>query len=97
MFKRRIPVDRRKALNYLIQSTTSDLVLERAVAIDKFLEDKKSFISHIVHDEIVIDLADSEREMAPQIREMFANNKIGNFMVNLTCGKNYLEMEELKI
>ena len=97
MFKRRIPVDRRKALNYLIQSTTSDLVLERAVAIDKFLEGKKSFISHIVHDEIVVDLADSEREIAPQIREIFANNKIGNFMVNLTCGKNYLEMEELKI
>ena len=84
-------------LNYLIQSTTADLVMERAVAVDKFLEGKKSFVSHIVHDELVIDLADEERTLAPQIKEIFANNLLDTFMVNLSCGKNYYELQELKI
>ena len=47
------------------------------MAIDKFLKDKKSFISHIVHDEIVIDLADGERELVPDIKNLFSNNKLG--------------------
>jgi len=97
VFKRRIQVEPRKALNYLIQSTTADLVMERAVAVDKFLEGKKSFVSHIVHDELVIDLADEDRTLVPQIKEIFANNLLDTFMVNLSCGKNYYELQELKI
>lgn len=96
-FKRKIKVDKKKALSYLIQSTTSDLVLERAVAIDKFLKGKKSFISHIVHDEIVIDLADEEREFTEKLREIFANNRLDTFSVNLKAGKNYYNLETLKI
>ena len=96
-FKRRIPVSRRKALNYLIQSTTADLVMERATILDTFLEDKKSFISHIVHDEIVVDLANDERNLIPEIKEIFANNKLDKFLVNLTCGKNYYDLKELKL
>ena len=96
-FHRRIKVDKARALNYLIQSTTADLVLERATALDKLLEDKKSFISHIVHDEIVIDMHDEERELIPTLRDTFADNKIGTFLVNLSAGKNYLELKELNL
>jgi hypothetical protein len=96
-FKRKIKVDKRKALNYIIQSTTADLVMERAIALDKFLEDKQSFVSHIVHDEVVIDLVDSERDLVPQIKEVFAENKLDTFLVNLTCGKNYGELQELTL
>jgi hypothetical protein len=96
-FKRKIKVDKRKALNYIIQSTTADLVLDRAVAIDKFLEDKKSFIAFIVHDEIVIDLANDEKHLVPEIKKMFATNKLDQFLVNLNCGKDYGSLEELKL
>ena len=96
-FKRKIKVDKKKALSYLIQSTTSDLVLERAVAIDKFLKGKKSFISHIVHDEIVVDLAEEERESTEKLREIFANNRLDTFSVNLKAGKNYYNLETLNI
>ena len=96
-FHRRIPVDERRAFNYLIQSTTADLVIERATAIDKFLEDKRSFISHIVHDEIVIDLDNSEREIVPEIKDIFSNNKLGKFMVNLHAGQDYFDLSELRI
>mgnify|MGYP003956008691 CR=1 FL=1 len=96
-FKRKIRVDKPKALNYLIQSTTADLVLDRAVVLDRFLEEHRSFISHIVHDEIVIDLADDERHLVPEIKELFAMNKLDTFLVNLMCGPNYLELKELKL
>jgi hypothetical protein len=84
-----------KALNYLVQSTTADLVIERAIAIDKLLEGKKSFISHIVHDEVVIDFADEDRDLAKEIKETFSENKLGKFKVNLKAGKNYYDLENL--
>ena len=96
-FDREIQVEERKALNYLIQSTTSDLVLERAVAIDKFLEDKKSFISHIVHDELVLDISDDERQLIPDIKLMFSENKLDTYMVNVQAGKNYYDLGDLNI
>ena len=96
-FERHIKVEERKAFNYLIQSTTADLVLERALALDKMLEGRQSFISHIVHDEIVIDLTDEDRQLIPDIKEIFANNKIGTYLVNLKCGKNYLDLKELNL
>lgn len=97
IFGRRIQVGRRKAFNYVVQSTTADLVIDRAIAIDKFLEGKKSFISHIVHDEVVIDFSDDERELIAEIKELFASNKLGNFMVNLKAGKNYYDLKKLAI
>jgi hypothetical protein len=97
VFGRSIQVEQRKALNYLIQSTTSDLVLEQAIEIDNFLKDKKSFISHIVHDELVIDMADDERDLVPDIKDIFANNRLDRFMVNLQAGQNYYDLKDLKV
>jgi hypothetical protein len=97
VFGRHIKVSNWKAFNYLIQSTTADLVIDRAVAIERILEGRKSFISHIVHDEIVIDFADQEREMVGQIRDMFAKNKLDTFKVNLKAGKNYYDLENLSL
>jgi hypothetical protein len=97
IFGRRIQVARRKAFNYIIQSTTADLVIDRAIAIDRFLEGKKSFVSHIVHDEIVVDFSDDERDLATEIKELFALNKLGNFMVNLKAGRNYYDLKRLSV
>ena len=94
---RKIKIDDRRAFNYLIQSTTADLVLERACHVDEFLSDKRSFISHIVHDEIVIDLDNSERHIVPEIREIFASNDLGKYKVNMNAGPNYLDLNELKL
>jgi len=94
IYGRKIQVDKRKAFNYLIQSTTSDRVLSRAVKIDKFLDGKKSFISHIIHDEIVIDFSDDERIYVPEIKKIFEE---GDYKVNVNAGKNCYDFEELKI
>ena len=97
VFDRTIQVEQRKALNYLIQSTTSDLVLEQALRIDEFLKDKRSFISHIVHDELVLDVSNDERHLIPEIKDIFANNRLGDFMVNIQAGQNYYDLKELAL
>ena len=92
-YGRKIKVERRKALNYLIQSTTSDRVLQKAVLVDKMLSGKRSFISHIVHDEIVIDYCDEDRDMVADIRDTFEDGYISN----LRAGKDYYNLNELKL
>ena len=72
-------------------------LLEKAVQIDELLTGKKSFISHIVHDEIVLDVTDDERDYIVDIKKVFSENRLGNYLVNLKAGKNYLELEDLKL
>ena len=96
-FNRKIMVDKDKALNYIVQSTTADLVNRRAVEIDNFLQGKKSFVSHIVHDEVVVDIADSERELIPEIKSIFSVNELGTYKTNLKAGKDYLNLGELNL
>lgn len=96
-FGRQIKVTENKAFNYLIQSTTADLVIDRAVEIDVILQDRKSFISHIVHDEIVIDFNDEDRGILQEIKKLFAKNKLDCYVVNMQAGKNYYELKEMSI
>ena len=50
-----------------------------------------------MHDEVVIDLADNERELIPQIKEIFARNSMATFLVNLKCGKTYFDLKDLDL
>ena len=94
---RQIEVEQRKALSYLIQSTTSDLTLDRAVALDKALEDTRSKVAFIVHDEVVLDIAEEDKERIPELKAMFENNSLGKFMANIKAGKDYGNLKELKL
>jgi len=96
-FGREIAVDERKAFNYIIQSTTADLTIDRAVALDEKLKDTKSKVAFIVHDEVVLDIHEEDKYLIPQLKEVFENNKLGSFMANVKAGKNYGELKELKI
>ncbi len=97
IFDRNIQVDEYKAVNYIVQSTTADLVNDRAVALDEFLQDKRTFVSHIVHDEIVLDMPDEERYLIPEIKEIFSNNKLDKFVTNLKAGKDYMDIGVLNL
>jgi hypothetical protein len=96
-FGRKINVGEWKALNYLLQSTTSDLTLERAIAIDKFLENRKSYISHVIHDEIVIDLSEEDKELLVEMKDIFSNTKLGKYLVNTKVGKDYYNLKDLTL
>ena len=93
LYGRRMKIDKRRALNYLIQSTTADRVLEKAVMIDKLLKDRPSFISHIVHDEIVLDYNDKDRDLFQTIKTVFEDG----YMANVKAGKDYLNLKTLEL
>ena len=92
-YGRTIAVGERKALNYLIQSTTADRVLSKAVVIDQLLVDRQSFISHIVHDEIVIDYSEEDKDLLVDIKNIFEDG----YLANLKVGKNYYHLNMLEL
>ena len=95
VFNRDIPSDKHHALNYIIQSTTSDLFLRRMIEVHKLLADKKSFISFSVHDSLVIDLAEEERDILTEIVDTFSDTDLGKFKVNVSAGRDYSNMRKL--
>ena len=96
-FGRDIPADNHHALNYIIQSTTSDLFLRRVLEVDRFLKDKKSDICFTIHDSLVIDLAEEEKYLIPEIKKVFSDTELGTFKVNISAGKDFGNMKELKL
>jgi DNA polymerase I-like protein with 3'-5' exonuclease and polymerase domains len=70
-FGRKLEVDERKALNYLTQSTTSDIVLENAYKIMKFLKGKKSFVAFTMHDSVVLDFCKEEHSLVQEIKDIY--------------------------
>jgi len=91
-FGRRIESDDRHALNYIIQSTTSDLLLKRMVELDKSLKNMKSFISFTVHDNIVLDMSADELYLIPELVKKFSDTELGKYRINMSVGKNYGNM-----
>jgi len=96
-FDRRIPADDHHALNYVIQSTTSDLFLRRMLKVWDYLKDKKSKIAFSIHDSLVIDYDRSEYQLLPEIINIFSDTDFGKYKVNVTGGKSFGKMKEMKI
>ena len=96
-FGRKLEVDERRALNYLTQSTTSDIVLENAYKIMKFLKGKKSFVAFTMHDSVVLDFSKEEHHLVREIKDIFETNMFGSFLSTVNIGKNYGNLKEIKI
>ena len=94
-FGRRIQVEERKALNYLLQSTTSDLVLESAYNIMNFLKGAKSRVAFTVHDSVVVDFSKEDIAKVTQLKEIFEKNKLGKYLSKIQIGKNFSDMKEV--
>ena len=93
-FGRSITAPVRKALNYLLQSSSSDNTLERFVRVSNFLRATKSHVAFVVHDSVVIDLHRQDRKLIPVLKSMFGDTKLGQFKVNCSLGKNLGDMKE---
>lgn len=96
-FGREIEASRHYALNYIIQSTTSDLVLEKVLGIQKFLESSSSKIVFLIHDSFVLDIPAEERYNMAGIRNMFASTRFGKFGVGVSAGKDFGNMKEIEL
>ena len=93
-FGRSIPAPFRKALNYLLQSSSSDNTMDRFCEISNFLRAPRSHVAFVVHDSVVIDLHQDDRRIIPELVEMFGDTKLGKFKVNCSLGKNLGQMKE---
>jgi len=96
-FGRRLAVDERKAQNYLLQSTTSDQVIENAYKIQKMLKNKKSKIAFTLHDSIILDMAQEDAIMVKDIKRQFEQTRWGNFVSTCKIGKTFGDLKELKV
>jgi len=94
-YKREICVEKDKAVNYLIQSSASDMLLNSAVNVSKKLTGKKSFVSFCIHDSIVIDLSTEEKDSINALAKIFSRTKFGDLKVNLSIGKNFGNMRKV--
>jgi hypothetical protein len=95
-YGRKIEADEFHALNYLIQSTTADMVLRQAIKVHDLLKNSKSHIAFIIHDSLVIDLAKEDKGLLKEIFDIFAKTDLGDFMVSVQAGKNFGDMKEVK-
>ena len=96
-FERKIEAPPEKALNYLIQSTTSDLFLRQMVKVHKLLEDRKSYVAFCVHDSLVLDFKHEDKKLLREILDAFKNTEFGEFKINMSAGINYGNLKEITI
>jgi len=90
-------VDEHHALNYIVQSTTIDMVHEQACKVYELLKGRKSHISFLIHDAVYIDLASEDRYELLNLLDTFKKTRYDVFKVNVSAGKNLGEMKELKL
>jgi hypothetical protein len=95
-FDRTIEVDERRALNYLIQSTSSDLFLRQMIKVDELLEDSRSYVAFTLHDSLTIDLAEEDKGKIPEIVKIFGSTPFGEYVVNVSAGKDYGSMRKIQ-
>ena len=95
-FNRELKVEEDKAVNYTIQSTTSDLFLTAVIKIGKMLKNKKSKIAFCVHDSLVLDLAKEEKDLIFELAKIFSQSKFGILKTNMSMGKNYGAMRKVQ-
>ena len=94
-FNREITADKHHALNYIIQSTCTDLILQKMIKIYDILEDRKSNVAFCVHDSIVIDLHVDDKHLMKDVIDEFSNTRFGKFKTSVKTGKNFGDLKEL--
>jgi hypothetical protein len=92
-FGRTIESDKFHATSYLIQSTAVDIVLRQMIKIDKLLKNKKSYIAFTIHDSVVIDMAEEDMSLLPELRRQFSTFRDTQFLTNVSIGSDFGNME----
>jgi hypothetical protein len=95
-FGRKVKADKFHALNALIQSTTSDTFLRRAIAVNKLLEGRKSFTMGLIHDSMVIDFDRNDKDILDNLIKEFGDTDLGVFKVNTSLGTSFGNMRKFR-
>jgi len=92
-----IETDDYHSLNYLIQSTSNDIVLRNVLKIDKLLQSCKSYVSFMIHDSVVIDLHKEDIPLVKSIRAAFSKTDYGDFLVSCNVGTDFGNLERIDV
>jgi hypothetical protein len=95
-YDREIEAGPKHALNYLIQSTTSDLFLRRMIDVWHLLKTRTSFVAFCIHDSLVIDFSVEDKLLLQEIMDKFSDTELGVFKANVSVGKNFGDMRKLE-
>jgi hypothetical protein len=94
-FLREIEADSRRALNYIIQSTSSDVCIEQAFKLRELFKDCRTKLCYLMHDSVIIDFAKEDRDKFLEAKRIFGNTRFGQYRVNTSIGKNFGEMKKI--
>ena len=95
-FKRVMECDRKHALNYLIQSTTSDMFLRQMIKTSELFKGRKSYIAFCMHDSLVIDFCEEDKDLISKVHSIFSDTKLGYYKTNISVGRDYGSMKKMK-
>ena len=93
---REISAENRTALNYLIQSTTSDIFLNSAYKIWHSLKESESEVRFLVHDSVLLDVKMCDMPMIKKLVSDFSQTPLGKYEVGVSVGESYGYMRKLK-
>lgn len=86
-----------KAINYLIQGSSSEITKTAMIECEKFLQDKKTKLVLSVHDELVFYLHESEHYLVPELASIMKVSYTHDILpmdVGIEIGKRWSEMRE---
>jgi len=93
-FHREILSDEFHSVNYILQSTSSDIFLEQAYKVFKMLQGWQSKVAFLMHDSITIDFARQDFNKIYEIATLFENTRFGKFKTNVQVGNNFGQMKD---
>lgn len=96
-YNRLIESDAHHVISYICQSTLIDMFHRQIIKINNMLQNKESFVAFMVHDSLVIDLKQSEKNILPDIIRELSNTPYGLFPIKVEIGPNYGNMKKVKI
>jgi len=96
-FGREVQSDRFHALNLTMQSTFADLFLRQKIKVHKYLKSKGTDLALSIHDCLLLDMKREDKELIPEIIELFSSTELGNFKASVKIGKNFGEMKQCVI
>ena len=96
-FGRTIEVDDRRAFNYIVQSTTSDMFLRSMIKVFSLLKNRKSYVAFSVHDSLVVDFDMEDKDLLSEMVSVFSETELAKFKVNMSIGKDYGSMKTKRL
>ncbi len=94
-FLRKIETDDRRALNYIVQSTSSDVCIEQVFKLRDLFQNKRTKVCYLLHDSVILDFAKEDRHLFLEARDAFAETRFGKYVVNSSIGKNFGNMRSI--